>query len=152
MSLSTKWPSLSDDAAYIWSWDFVSSSTRTTRVDFSGLPSAAATTRPVTVHRASGFCFGLLSGEAEPCARSAVARPRTAGVKRNCRIGNSQLGKTAKLYPAYRCQYPFAICKFSTNSQADWLLPITAAVEFICVRTLDARGGVLYTFPHARRN
>src|SRR5690242_4327127 len=91
MSLSTKWPSLSDDAAYIWSWDFVSSATRTTRADFSGLPSAAATTRPVTVHRAAaGFSFALLSEGAELCARSAVARARTAGVKKNCLIGNSQ--------------------------------------------------------------
>jgi hypothetical protein len=47
----------------------------------SGLPSAAVTTRPVTVHEAAVGSAGLLGPEADVCANIVKVAARTAGAR-----------------------------------------------------------------------
>jgi hypothetical protein len=60
------------------------------RADFSGLLSAAVTTRPVTEQGEDvGSSVGLLSGGTEPWASNPAVIQRTAGTNKKRRIGTS---------------------------------------------------------------
>src|SRR5436190_19425466 len=91
------------------------SRTSATRADLSGLPSAAVTTRPETVHEAATCSSGLLGAEAGFCANSgrvavriestrdvrpidAFACRREESTKSYCRIIRFQRMETTSVY------------------------------------------------------